>query len=170
MFLQLSRLTLRDWRPTDAPRVAELADNYKIWRTLRDQFPRPYALSDAEAFIALALSEEPRIHFAIALDDAPIGSIGIIPGTDIYHRSAEVGFWLGEPYWGRGFASEALTAFTDWAFAHYDLVRIFALVFVANPASARALEKSGFELTARIRNAAVKEGSVVDEWIYSRIR
>jgi RimJ/RimL family protein N-acetyltransferase len=172
MLLQLPRLTIRDWRSEDAGLMAGLANDYEIWRHVRDRFPHPYATSDAEAFIALALSQEPRQNFAIAIaaDDAVIGSIGVIPGEDVYRRSAEVGYWLGRPYWGRGYATEALAAFSDWALEQYDLIRIFARVFVGNPASARALEKCGYERTARIPSAAVKEGRVVDEWIYSRIR
>lgn len=170
MELHLPRLTIRSWQPGDAPQLAALADNRAIWRNLRDRFPHPYRLEDAQAFIAQSLGRDPQVNYAITLDGTAIGSVGISPGEDIYRKSAEFGYWLGEPYWGRGYATEVIAAFTDWAFAHFDLERIYAMVFTWNPASARALEKCGFVCEATCRNAAVKDGEVVDEWLYSRVR
>lgn len=169
MHLTLDRLTLRDWRDEDATVIAPLANNRAIWINVRDRFPHPYSIADAEIFVAKSQAEDPRRNFAICLDDEPIGSIGIIPGTDIYRKSAEVGYWLGEPYWGRGYASEAIRGFTDWAFGHYDLVRLFASVFTYNEASARALEKAGFTREATSRCAAIKDGKIFDEWLYARV-
>jgi RimJ/RimL family protein N-acetyltransferase len=168
MELRLTRLTIRSWRPDDAPVIAPLANNYAIWRNLRDRFPHPYAVEDAEAFIARTLERDPQTNYAIAFDDGAIGSIGILPGEDIYRRSAEFGYWLGEPYWGRGYATEAITAFSSWALEHFDLARLYALVFTWNEASARVLEKSGFVREGLSRNAAVKEGRLVDEWVYAK--
>ena len=170
MELHLARLTIRSWRPDDAPRLAPLANNYAIWRNLRDRFPHPYAVADADAFIAHCLARDPQTNYAIALNDAPIGSIGIIPGDDIYRTSAEFGYWLGEPYWGRGYVTEAILGFTEWVFATFDLSRLYALVFTGNPASARALEKGGFVLEATSRCAAIKEGQLMDEWLYAKLR
>ena len=88
--------------------------------------------------------------------------------TDIYRRSAEFGYWLGEPFWGRGYATEAIAGFSEWAFQAFDLVRLYAMVFTWNPGSARALEKCGFVREAFCKSAAIKEGQVVDEWLYAR--
>lgn len=170
MHLQLPRLTIRSWRVDDAERFAPLANNYAIWRNLRDRFPHPYTVEDAHAFIERTLARAQQVNYAIALDDAPIGSIGVTPGEDIYRKSAEFGYWLGEPYWGRGYASEAIIGFTDWGFDAFDLVRYNALVFTWNPASARALAKSGFVLEATSRCAAIKEGKACDEWLYAKVR
>ncbi|MBC7896058.1 MAG: GNAT family N-acetyltransferase [Cytophagaceae bacterium] len=170
MELQLPRLTIRSWRVDDAESLAPLANNYSVWRNLRDRFPHPYTADDARAYIERTLARTPQLHYAIALEDAPIGSIGVIPGEDIYRKAAEFGYWLGEPYWGRGFASEAIVGFSDWAFGAFDLVRLNALVFTWNPASARALEKGGFVLEATSRCAAIKEGKTVDEWLYAKVR
>ncbi|MGQ0650554.1 MAG: GNAT family N-acetyltransferase [Gemmatimonadaceae bacterium] len=168
MELRLHRLTIRSWRQEDGARIAPLADNYTIWRNLRDRFPHPYTVADADAFIATCLGKEPETHFAITLDGAPIGSIGLIPGEDIYRKSAEFGYWLGEPYWGKGYASEAIQGVSDWALRHFDLARLYAMVFTWNPASARALEKGGFVLESLSRKAAIKEGEIVDEWVYAK--
>jgi len=170
VLVTLDRLTIRDWRVDDAPSIAPLANNRAIWLNLRDRFPHPYTLADAEAFIAMAMAEHPARNFAICLGDAAIGSIGIIPGTDIYRRSAEIGYWLGEPYWGRGYATEAISGFSDWAFEAFDLVRLFAMVFTYNGASGRALEKAGFVREATSRFAAVKNGQIHDEWVFARVR
>jgi RimJ/RimL family protein N-acetyltransferase len=170
MILVLPRLTLRDLRPEDATRIAALGDNFKVWRNTSDRFPRPYTREAAVAFIEKSLAEGPRRHFAIALDDQLIGTVGARLGEDIYRLSAELGYWLGEPYWGQGYATEVVRAFVPWAFDQLGLIRMSAMVFTWNPASARVLEKCGFELTARIRNGAIKDGQVVDELLYSRLR
>lgn len=169
MHLTLDRLTIREFHVDDAATIAPLANNRAIWLNLRDRFPYPYTLADAEAFIATCRSERPARSFAIGLGDAAIGSIGIIPGSDVYRKSAEIGYWLGEPYWGRGYATEAITGFAEWAFASFDVVRLFAMVFTSNTASARALEKAGFMREATCRCAAIKDGKIRDEWVYARV-
>jgi RimJ/RimL family protein N-acetyltransferase len=169
VLLTLPRLTVRDLRSGDAPRIAELGDNYNVWRNTSDRFPHPYTLPAAEGFVAKVAGETPRRVFAICLDDQLIGTVGAKLGEDIYRLSAELGYWLGEPYWGRGYATDVVTAFVPWAFERYRLVRMSALVFAWNGASGRVLEKCGFELTARIKNGAFKDGRVVDELLYSRL-
>ena len=170
MHLSLSRLAIRSWRADDAPALATHANNHAIWRNLRDRFPHPYAIADADAFIAKCLSRDTPTNYAITLEGGAIGSIGIIQGEDIYRRSAEFGYWLGEPFWGRGLATEAIGGFSEWAFEVFDLVRLYAMVFTWNPGSARALEKCGFAREALCRSAAIKEGQVVDEWLYAKVR
>src|SRR4029078_9643353 len=96
----------------------------------------------------------------------PVGSGCSELGTDVFHRSAEIGYWLGEPFWGRGIASEVLRAVTDYAWATLDVIRLEAGVFSWNPASARVLEKAGYTLEGRLRQAVVKHGRVGDRLIY----
>jgi RimJ/RimL family protein N-acetyltransferase len=170
VLLTLERLTLRDWRDDDAEVLAPLADNHAVWVNLRDRFPHPYTLDDARAFVARNLGRDPPHNVAICLADSPIGSIGIIPGADIHRVSAEVGYWLGEPFWGQGYATEAIRGFTPWAFAAFDVTRLFASVFTYNPASGRALEKAGYVREATCRQAAIKEGRIHDEWLYACVR
>lgn len=170
MRLPLDRITLRTWRPDDAPVIAPLLNNYNIWRYTSDRIPHPYHLADAEAFIAMSLAKDPETNFAITIDDRPIGSIGYTPRADISRITAEVGYWLGEPYWGQGYATEATRAFSDWIFANREIWRQEAIVFTHHPASRRVLEKSGFTLAYVARKSAIKEGIIRDEWILERIR
>ncbi|MFN8581270.1 MAG: GNAT family N-acetyltransferase [Gemmatimonadaceae bacterium] len=168
MRIDLPLCAVRDWEPRDLDRLVRFADNRKIWKNLRDRFPSPYTRAAGEEWIANVTSAKPRTSFVIAVGDELVGSIGVIPGTDIYARSAEVGYWLGEEYWGKGLAAEALSGFVPWAFAEFNLARMWAAVFVTNPGSARVLEKAGFVREATFANAAVKDGEVLDEWIYAR--
>ena len=124
-----------------------------MWRNLRDRFPHPYSLRHAEVWIDLAAAQTPETNFAIASATEAIGGIGLELRRDVHRRSANVGYWLGEPYWGRGIATGALRAFTEFAFAEFNLVRIDANVYEWNPASARVLEEGGI----RVRGTAAKE-------------
>ena len=89
---------------------------------------------------------------------------------DVERCSAEIGYWLGEPYWGRGIATRALVGFTRAAFAAYDVERLYALPLAANEASCRVLEKAGYELEGRLRRSAVKDGKVQDQMLYAILR
>jgi RimJ/RimL family protein N-acetyltransferase len=81
--------------------------------------------------------------------------------------SAEIGYWLGEPYWGRGIMTEALTAVTLYAIERHQLTRLFALPFAGNVASCRVLEKSGYTLEGRLRRSAIKSGVILDQLQYA---
>ena len=161
---------VRTHRPDDAASLAHHGNNRRIWENLRDRFPHPYSLEDAERWIEHARDENPRTNFAIVVAGAAVGGIGLIFHDDIYHRSAELGYWLGEAYWGRGLATEAVRGVVEWAFASFDLARIYAGVLVWNPASARVLEKAGFQFEARLRQAVTKEGVTMDELMYAILR
>ena len=170
MELLLEGCTIRSWRPTDAPLLAQLANDRNIWVNVRDRFPHPYHTTDADAFIEQSLRQSPEQNVAIAVDDQPVGAIGLILGDDIYRLSAEIGYWLGAEWRGRGIASEAVRGVTTWAFERFGLQRIHANVFTGNLPSARVLERSGFALESTARRIAIKDGSVCDEWVYVRLR
>lgn len=170
MELRLGKSAIRPWRKGDEASIVRHANNYKIWRNLRDRFPYPYTLKDAAYWIELTATETPRTSFAIEVDDHAVGGIGLILRDDIYRCSAEIGYWLGEEYWGRGIVSEAVGAVTAWAFAEFNLSRIYAGVLEWNGPSMRVLEKAGYRLEARLKNAIVKEGQVMDELVYSILR
>lgn len=170
MEIKLKNCLLRGWQAGDEDSLALHANNYQIWRNVRDRFPYPYTLEDAQRWIEHASGEEPKTHFAITVDGIAVGGIGLIFHEDIYHRSAEIGYWLGEPYWGHGLATEAVSGITAWAFENYDLARIYAGVLAWNPASARVLEKAGFQFEARLRQAVTKAGITMDELLYARVR
>jgi RimJ/RimL family protein N-acetyltransferase len=166
----LSRCTLRPFLPEDAPSLAHHANDVTVWLNLRDLFPHPYTLEHAVGFIGHALSQSPACHRAIVIDGEAVGSIGLKLGTDVERVSAEVGYWLGAPYRGRGVMTEAIRAFTDEAFETFELTRIFALPFAHNVASCRALEKAGFTLEGVLRCSCIKEGRITDQRQYARIR
>jgi len=170
MLLEFSDYHIRDLSPTDAASIARYADNPRIANVMRDLFPSPYALSDAEEFIAKILSADPVTAFAIATDKEAFGVIGFIPGQDVYRHSAEFGYWIGEEYWGRGIMTDAIKIFTAHLFENFDFNRLSAGVFSSNPASARVLEKAGFTLVATLRSHVTKNGKVLDELLYSKLR
>jgi RimJ/RimL family protein N-acetyltransferase len=170
MELKLSRCTLRPWRKDDEISLARHANNRKVSGNMRDIFPFPYTAADATAWIDRVSGESPTQNFAIAVDGAGVGGISVMPREDVYRQSAEVGYWLGEPFWGRGIATEALRAITDYAFATFPVIRLEAGVFGWNPASARVLEKAGYTLEGRLRQAVTKDGRVGDRLIYGLLR
>lgn len=165
----LQRCELRPFLPEDASSLAHLANDITVWRNLRDLFPHPYTLEHAVGFIEHTLSQSPPCHCAIVIDAQAVGSIGLKLGTDVERVSAELGYWLGAPYRGRGVMSEAIRAFTDDALETFSLTRIFALPFAHNVASCRALENAGFTLEAVLRRSCIKEGVVTDQRQYARV-
>jgi [ribosomal protein S5]-alanine N-acetyltransferase len=168
--LRLSRCELRPWRVGDEASLVRHADNRNVSRNLRDRFPYPYTDADAEDWIRRASTQMPVTSFAIVVDGEAVGGIGLELGIDVFRRSAEVGYWLGEPFWGRGIATEALRAVTDYAFAKFDVCRLEAGVFEWNAASARVLEKVGYTLEGRSRLAIVKDGRPGDRLLYALVR
>ena len=146
--LSLKTCAVRPFVPGDAEAIARVADNPRIAARLRNVFPSPYTVSDAEQFIALSNSPDyQRVSRAIVVDGVAAGGIGITPGErgEVHQRTAEVGYWLGERFWGRGVVTDALRGFTDHLFEVTDLLRIYATVYDGNGASCRVLEKAGFE-------------------------
>lgn len=164
------RFTLREWRPGDAESLAQHANNIKIWRNLHDAFPHPYTRADAEAWIKQTSAVASGMIFAIVVDGKAVGGIGIHPGTDVHRRTAMIGYWLSESYWGRGIATEALQAMTEHAFSKFDFARLEAYVFEWNLASTRVLEKAGYTREARLKKKVTKEGRTVDCFLYARVR
>ncbi|WAI02192.1 GNAT family N-acetyltransferase [Methanogenium organophilum] len=211
---------LRPWREEDAPSLATYADNPCVAAALRDSFPSPYTLEDANRFIAYARwlssgagsgpfpgfpffpspgslsgpsgtsSSEPSpfpssspgspagsscrtptdLLLAIEVDGVAAGGIAVTLLDDVYCRTAEIGYWLGEPFWGRGIMTDAIAAVVPVAFVRLDIVRIQAGVFANNPASMRVLEKCGFVREAVLRNAITKNGVLMDEVMHARFR
>lgn len=159
--------TIRSWRPSDAERLATIANDRDIWIMVRDRFPYPYTLADAEAFIARVTAEVPERSLAIAIDDVVAGGVVYMPGEDIHRVSAEVGYWLGADARGKGIATDAVRALVTWIWANTELQYLEAGVFTYNPASARVLEKAGFTLAYTAKNSSIKDGILRDEWIYS---
>lgn len=167
--LQGQRCTLRPWHPDDAAALARHANNIHVAEQLRDRFPYPYTRGAAHAFIRFATSSERPTNLAIEVDGEAAGGVGYVPGTDVERYSAEVGYWLGEPLWGRGIATEALQLLTGHVFESENLLRCFALPFADNAGSIRVLEKAGYTLEGILRSSSVKYGRPRDQAIYARI-
>ncbi len=158
--------TLRAWRETDLASLVRYADNLNIARFLTNAFPHPYTEADGRAFLATAVGN-PGLR-AIDVDGEAVGSIGIFPQTDIHEHNAEMGYWLAEPFWGRGIMTRAVREMAAYGFSTFpDVTRIFARPFSTNPASQRVLEKAGFTLEARLRDALYKNGAYMDELIFA---
>jgi ribosomal-protein-alanine N-acetyltransferase len=170
MELELNGCRIRSWRAGDAPSLAHHADNRNIWLNVRDRFPHPYTLADAEAWVARAPAAEPETQFAIEVGGEAAGGVGVFLQEDVERFSAEIGYWLGEAHWGRGIATAVVRRFTDYAFEAFDLCRIYANVFAWNPASGRVLAKAGYQLEGRLRQSAVKDGQVLDGLLYATVR
>lgn len=158
---------LRPWRATDAPALALHANNRNVSRHLRDRFPYPYHPSDAERFLALAVAQDPPRNLAIEVDGEAAGSVALTLHDDVGRGTAEIGYWLAEPCWGRGIMTDAVRAMVAHGFDRFALRRIEARVFSSNPASARVLEKAGFTLEGRLRAAVIKDGEILDALVYA---
>ncbi len=165
-------VTLEPWRREFAPSIARYADNPRVADNLRDIFPCPYALSDAEAYIeeCLHTDDSRELRYAIVVDGEAAGSITVTPQADVYRRSAELGYWLGEPFWGRGIMTRAVRQACEEAFGRYDIVRIYAEPYAYNRGSRRVLEKAGFTLEGVLRQSVTKNGQLYDSCIYARLR
>jgi RimJ/RimL family protein N-acetyltransferase len=169
MRLLLRSCEVRSWQAGDVSSLVANANNQKIWANLRDRFPHPYTARDGQTFVRNARGMRPETFFAIAVDGAAAGGIGFVLQSDVDRVSAEVGYWLGEGFWGRGITTEALEAVTRYAIETHGLTRLFALPFAHNTASCRVLEKAGYVLEARLRRSAIKAGSIVDQFQYAYI-
>ena len=162
-------ITLREFNSEDKYRLVELANNPKISINLRDGFPNPYTLADAENFLEKYAKLESSQIFAIEFNGVYVGNIGLHKGTDVYRKSAEIGYFLGEPYWNLGIMTQAINLICDFGFKTMDIVRIHAGIFEFNPASMRVLEKCGFKREAVSEKAIFKKGKFYNEIRYAKI-
>ena len=159
-------ILLRSLQMADLTDLVRYADNPKIAENLTDQFPHPYTKENGSFFIKMAREHQPRRISAIEVDGAFAGCIGVHPAADIWHRNAELGYWLAEPFWGKGIMTEAIRQKLDYGFATFGIDRIFARPFGSNLASQRVLERNGFILEARLHHIILKNGRYEDELIY----
>jgi ribosomal-protein-alanine N-acetyltransferase len=168
------RIHLSELRPSDKTACLEHLSNKEIYdRTLR--IPFPYTEADFETWLVIVDKTTNQhgqpVHWAIRNEaDSMIGAIGF-EGVDIgkSHR-AEVGYWLAKPYWGQGIMTDVLRRACNHAFGAWGLVKISAHVFSFNPASARVLEKCGFEREGYLKKHHLKDGQYIDAWLYGLLR
>lgn len=163
---------IRRWKIEDAPEVAEALNNRNVQNNLRDGLPYPYTENDARDFIKAMLDADRNttFSFAITFDGKVVGSIGVFRKDNIHFRTAEMGYYIAEPSWGKGLGTGAIKQACHYIFEHTDIIRIFAEPFAYNAASCRILEKNGFKYEGTLRSNAVKNGRVLDMKIYSLIK
>ena len=163
---------LRKWCIEDAQNLAELLNNKKILDNLRDGLPFPYRVNDAQYYINSMLNADKNSTFAFAIvyDGRVVGSIGVFRQSNIHSKTAELGYYIGEPYWNKGIATNAVKSVCDYVFGNTDIIRIFAEPFARNFASCRVLEKAGFLYEGTLIANAVKNGKIEDMKMYAKIR
>ncbi len=163
-------IKLRSLKDEDAESIALLANNKNIWDNIRDKMPHPYAKKDADFFINLTKKESPKTTFGIELNNEICGVIGLILQSDVNRMSAEMGYWIGEPFWGRGIATDAVSIITKYGFETLGLMRIYAGVYEYNIGSMRVLEKSGFLKEGIARKSVIKNGNFYDEHKFAKLK
>jgi RimJ/RimL family protein N-acetyltransferase len=168
MNLECEVCVIRSWREGDEESLVHQANNRKIWLNLRDRFPHPYTLADAKWWVQHAKDQNPETDFAIEVDGRAAGGISLILHDDIERCSAEIGYWLGESYWGRGIMTAALKSVTEFAFQEFNLTRVYALPFSRNVSSSNVLEKVGYVLEGVLRRSATKDGEIIDQLMYAK--
>ncbi len=161
---------LRPFREEDATSLATHANNREIWLNLTDDFPYPYTIEEAHRWIKFTADAGPLTALAIAVADEVVGGIGLTAHKGIKRYTAEIGYWLGEAHWGRGIASQAVAAMSQYAFAELGFRRLQALVYAYNPASMRILEKNGYVREGILQQAACKDGKMVDEHLFAKVK
>lgn len=158
---------LRPWRAGDEVSLVRHADNREVWLNLRDRFPHPYTPADAEAWVRIATARRPQTNLAISVDGEAVGGVSLMLHDDVERLSAEIGYWLGEAFWGRGIMSAAVRASTEYAFSTFRLTRVYALPFARNAASLRVLEKAGYTREGVLRRSVVKDGEILDQVVFA---
>jgi RimJ/RimL family protein N-acetyltransferase len=167
---ELQHCVLRRWAAADQPQLVRIANNRSIWRNLTDLFPHPYTEADARFWIDHANAPSASLHLAIDVCGEAAGGIGIIAGEGIYQRTGQFGYWLGEPFWGRGIATAAARALVRYADDHLPFARLEAAVFAWNPVSMRVLEKAGFVREGILRDSVFKDGQLTDSILYAHVK
>ena len=163
-------ITIRQWKADDLDNLVKYANNINVWNNLRNYFPSPYTEEDGKIWLEKMADASPIVNLAIDMDGACIGGIGLILNTDVYAYSAEIGYWLGEPFWNQGIATEAVRQMVEYCFYYFDIIRIYAEVFEINKASMRVLEKNGFYLEGVRRKAVYKNAILMDDYIWVKLR
>ena len=163
------KVILREWKKSDSTALAKIANNKKIWDNVRDRLPYPYTEQDAKEWLALVKKQKIVTTFCIEADGELTGSIGFTLKEDVYRKSAEIGYFIGENFWGRGIATEAIRQLVDYIEKKFDLVRIYAEVFEYNKASMKVLEKNGFYLESIRKKAAIKNNIVINDFVWVKI-
>jgi [ribosomal protein S5]-alanine N-acetyltransferase len=161
-------LLLRSWDMNDARSLRNYADNHHIWKFMRDEFPHPFTLADAQLYIRTVCRKNHETRFAVVYRDEVIGDIHLTVHDDIRRYSAVLGYWLGEPFWNRGLMTEAVRRITGYAFESLKLARVYAKLFSTNTSSQKVLEKAGYHQEGLLKKAVFKENAFYDQLLYAK--
>lgn len=161
------KFTRRPWTLDDVDSLVKYGNSFTVAQFMTNQFPHPYTAEHAKAFIRSATQDDPVHIFAIDIAGEAAGGIGLHPQGDIYCKNAELGYWLGVPFRGRGIMTAAIKEMVTFGFRTYEINRIFARPFGTNLASQKALEKAGFNLEGRFAKTLYKNGEYLDELVYA---
>ncbi len=169
MEIVTAKVKIRNWQKTDILSLVENANDCNVSLYLRDTFPFPYTQTDGLKWLTEVTLDNNITHFAISINNHAIGGIGLTLQDDVYRYTAELGYWLGINYWGQGIMTDVVSSFVNFCFQEYSLLRIEAKVFAKNLASKRVLEKCNFGLDAILKNNVIKNGQVMDSYLYSLV-
>jgi [ribosomal protein S5]-alanine N-acetyltransferase len=170
MELNCGPCVVRDWKADDKTSLLQFANNRNVWRNLTHRFPHPYTEADADSWFALLAAQIPEpTHWAIEVEGRAVGGIGVDLGEGVFAKSGHFGYWLGEPFWGRGIMSAAVGVVSAYVMSRFELVRLEAPVFEWNPPSMRVLEKCGFVREGVLRRSVFKDGDLIDAVLYARV-
>lgn len=165
----MTDIILRSWKNEDAQDLTAIADNKNIWNNVRDRLPSPYTINDANDWIAFTQKENPKINFAVEYKGVLAGSAGCLLKDDVTRKSIEIGYFIGEKFWGKGIATETVKLITEYVVKEFKPIRIYAEVFEHNKASMRVLQKNGFYLEGIRKNAVIKNNIVLDDYIWVKL-
>src|SRR5205085_244389 len=160
---------LRKWKRSDAGALAWIANNKNIADNLRDIFPHPYKKKDAKSWIENVKKQDIANSYCVEVDGQVAGSVGFFQKDDVYRKNVEIGYFIGEPFWGRGVATEAMSLALEIIKNNFDAVRVYAEVFAHNKASMRVLEKNGFYLESTRKKAVIKNGVISDDQVWVKL-
>ena len=180
---------VRTYRASDVEALTKAANNKNVYANLTDRIPSPYTLVDSKWWInhnldeanwreSTTLGRKVPLNYTITEStpdsdkDVCIGAIGLEFKSDVFRRTAELGYWLGEGYWGKRIMSEVVKAFVQWAWEAFgpEMVRLSANVFAWNEASVKVLQKAGFAYEGRQKLAVFKNGKLGDTIMLGLVR
>lgn len=168
--IQVNEYQIRDFKFEDKNALVKYANNPEVSKYLRNTFPSPYTVHDAERWLKSVVGKNDSLFFAIANKNELIGGISAIPYEDIHRFTAEIGYWLGQPFWNKGITSDILKSFCNYLFNNYDFNRLTANVFEGNTASEKVLLKCGFQLEGTLKKSVFKWNIFIDQYIYGLLK
>lgn len=170
MNLKFAHYCIRDLSVSDIESLVKYANNHLVSKFLRDTFPYPYTKQDAERWIECVKKDKINLSFAISDNNELIGGIGAMPNQDVNRFTAEIGYWLGEPFWNKGISTNAVKIFCKYLFENYKFNHLTASIYEGNDASMKVVQKAGFKLEGVLRKNVFKENKFLDQYIYGLLK